>query len=113
MCGIVGFLSAAHLRRPSGLTSLANVIQSLTDATRLHEWEKVDDAVTTLAGNFDQMMSFAAFRDVVCDPAGKQAFRALASALKGALDSVTKSIAQGGSSDLLRKLNESLRDYLW
>jgi glucosamine--fructose-6-phosphate aminotransferase (isomerizing) len=113
MCGIVGFLSAAHLRRPSGLTSLANVVQSLTDATRRQEWEKVDDAVATLAGSFDQMMSFAAFRDVVCDPPGKEAFRALASALKSALDAVTRSIAEGGSSDLLRKLNESLRDYLW
>src|SRR5947209_20588700 len=58
-------------------------------------------------------MSFATFHDVVTHAPSKNVLTNLVSALKSALDVVGKRIAEGGSSDLFRKLSESLRDYLW
>ncbi|HZD93755.1 MAG TPA: hypothetical protein VE133_05840, partial [Candidatus Sulfotelmatobacter sp.] len=113
MCGIVGFLSSGHLHRPSALTTYSDVVQTLTSAPARKAWDQVDDALSTLAGSFDGMMSFATFRDVVCERKAKDVFQALAASLRGALGAVSEEITQGGLSDLLRKLNESLRDYLW
>lgn len=113
MCGIVGFLSAGHLNRPAALTIYSDVIQNLKDAPGRNEWNKIENALATLAGSFDELMSFATFRDVVTHAPSKNVLTGLVSALKSALDVVGKRIAEGGSSDLFRKLSESLRDYLW
>src|SRR5947209_13669864 len=113
MCGIVGFLSAGQLHRPAALATYSDVIHNLTDAPGRNEWHKVESALSTLAGSFDELMSFATFRDVVTHAPSKKVLTSLAAALKSTLDIVGKRIAEGGSSDLFRKLSETLRDYLW
>jgi len=114
MCGIAGILSTGSWRGTPDVNWLEDLCSGFGTAEKDPEpWAETSRLLDELADHFDELMSFGLHMEIVSNGRARNQVEDLMGHIEALRGRAAEMMKQGGRSDELERLHESLLDYHW